>query len=353
MFKHVKPLALLLCLAFVGSVVMEDAYAQRRGSSRSSRPSTSRPSSGSKPKFGSSSSSSSKKPKFGSSSSSSKPKFGSSSKPSTSSSKPKFGSSSSSKKPSAGSSTSSSKPKFGSGSKPSTSQRPSSPGSSRPSTSSSAKTRAAQQATSKRKYEETKRATAPPKPSYTNSHGKTVNVRRDSATVKSIRSRPSSYYTPAAREQRVTVHVSNHYSHPYSYYHSQPYYYVGGGYSSAFWYMMMEWNAERRARWLYHNRSNIDSAAYQRGIQDAEVQARLAALEAQNTPRNTDYVDPEFADNPDMQYSQEYIEAAYNPTVVASSGNAGAAGTAFVWIIVIFVGVIAVWFVMTKLRWGN
>jgi len=115
---------------------------------------------------------------------------------------------------------------------------------------------------------------------------------------------------------------------------------------------MSEWSAERRAMWLYNNRSNIESSAYQRGAQDAEVQARLAALEAQGTAPNPDYVDPELADNPDIQYSQEYIEAAYNPTVVASSGGSGA-GDAFVWVLVIFVGIVAVWFVATQLKWGK
>ena len=116
--------------------------------------------------------------------------------------------------------------------------------------------------------------------------------------------------------------------------------------------MMMEWSAQRRATWFYHNRSNIDTAAYNRGVQDTEVQQRLAALEAGGTARNTDYVDSEMADNPGMQYSQDYIEAAYNPTVI-SSGRGSAAGTVFVWICVIAFGFVAVWFVSTKLKFGK
>ena len=126
---------------------------------------------------------------------------------------------------------------------------------------------------------------------------------------------------------------------------------MGGGYSSAYWYMMMEWSAQRRAMWFYNNRSNISASAYQRGVQDAEVQQRLAALEAGGTAPNADYVDPEMADNPGMQYSQDYVEAAYNPTVVASSGSG--AGSAFMWIVVIFIGIVAIWFVATKLKWGT
>lgn len=309
MLKQCKALAIVVCLMFIGSMVVEDAFAQRRGTS------SSRPTSGSKPKFGSSSS----KPKAGSSTSSKKPKFGSgSSKPSTGSSRPATGS----RKPTTGST--------------------------------SSKARANQQAASKRKYETTSKATAPAKTSYTSSSGKTVKVRKDSATVSRMRSRPSSYYTPAARTTRHTTYITTHnYNHGYGWYHSQPYYGMGGGYSSAYWYMMMEWSAQRRATWFYHNRSNIDAAAYQRGVQDTEVQQRLAALEAGGAARNGDYVDPEMADNPGMQYSQDYVEAAYNPTVVANTGGGSAAGTVFVWMLVIVFGFVAVWFVSTKLKFGN
>lgn len=116
--------------------------------------------------------------------------------------------------------------------------------------------------------------------------------------------------------------------------------------------MMMEWSAQRRATWFYNNQGNISSSAYQRGVQDTEVQQRLAALEAGGAARNTDYVDPEMADNPGMQYSQDYVEAAYNPTVVASSGGS-AAGSTLMWIFVICLGICGIWFVSTKLRWGK
>lgn len=113
----------------------------------------------------------------------------------------------------------------------------------------------------------------------------------------------------------------------------------------------MEWSAERRARWLYHNRYNIESSAYQRGMQDAQVAAQLRALEAQKLARNTDYVDPEFSDDPGMMYSQEYVEAAYNPTVLSPSGST--ALTVLLWIVVISVVGFGIFFLMTKVRFGR
>lgn len=171
---------------------------------------------------------------------------------------------------------------------------------------------------SKRTYELQAKASSPPKSTYTTKDGKEVKINTADKTVTEIRNKPSTYFEPATRRNRIDVHVTNyHYSHPYDWYHSRPYYYVGGGYSSAFWWMMMEWDAERRANWLYHNRHVIEQSAYQRGLQDAEVQRRIAALEARNAPRQERYVDPEFKDNPLDMYDDNYIEAAYNPTVRA------------------------------------
>ncbi len=92
-----------------------------------------------------------------------------------------------------------------------------------------------------------------------------------------------------------------------------------GPYSGVFWWMMMEWSADRRANWLYHNQARISSEAYADVARDAEVQKRLAALEAQKGPRDSNYVDPEFKEHPTDVYAQKYVEAAYNPVPMQSS----------------------------------
>ena len=167
--------------------------------------------------------------------------------------------------------------------------------------------------------------------------------------MKTIRSKPSSYYTPQQRETRYTTVINNyHYSQPYSWYYNQPHYYVGGGYSSAFWWIMMtEWSAERRAMWLYHNQTSIERDAYERGMKDAAVAAELAKLKAQNVAVNPDYVDKDFTDNPDLMYSQEYVEAAYNPTVVPPAE----VNLTVLWVIlgVIVVGAV-VYFVVFRMK---
>ena len=146
----------------------------------------------------------------------------------------------------------------------------------------------------------------------------------------------------------MDVHVNHyHYSHPYSWYYSQPTIYVGGGYSSSFWWMMSEWSAERRAMWLYNHQNVIERDAYERGMRDAAVAARVAELRAGNTPVNSDYVDPEFVDDPGMMYTQEHVEAIYNPHV------AGLDLWPLFWLAIIILFCLAIYVLVFKVRWGD
>ena len=111
----------------------------------------------------------------------------------------------------------------------------------------------------------------------------------------------------------------------------------------------MEWDASRRARWLYNNQSNIESSAYQKGMQDAAVAAEIARLKTQGAA-DPNYIDKEFADNPDLMYDQDYVEAAYNPTV---QPQRSAAGTLFKRVIILSVLGVVGYFLVFKMRWGK
>lgn len=194
--------------------------------------------------------------------------------------------------------------------------------------------------------------------------GRTVKVDAQSKAVNDLRDRPSSYIQPEERQRRIVNHVTVYnYSHPYDYYWGRPVGYGIGPYSLGFWWMMMEWNANRRAEWLYHNQSRISAEAYADAARDADVQRRLAALEAEKKPRNNDYVDPEFEENPSDQYDQDYVEAAYNPTEMPAAAASAASEPAvvqshsgfgtFLWSLVLTVGTLAgVWWLVFRKRWG-
>lgn len=226
------------------------------------------------------------------------------------------------------------------------------------------KARANKEARSERKYEESVKATQPPKPTYKTPDGKEEKIRTDSKVTEQIRNQPSQIVQPEYRQKVTVEHVHTYrYPHTYDYYRSQPVVYVGGGYSSAFWWMMMDWDAQRRAEWLYHNRENIRADAYQQGLRDAEVNRRIAEMEARRVTVNRDYVDPEFNKNPALMMDDQYIENVYNPKPVVyptapvspqPSGPVDTSGVEYVFYvigIILLIGV-GVWFV-TNVRWGK
>ncbi len=236
----------------------------------------------------------------------------------------------------------------------SSSKTASNPTSSRPAVgSTSVKAQTQRRVESRQAYITTQRATAPPR-SEAMVGGHTVKVDTSSPVVTQLRERPSTYIQPAVRQERFVQHVTvYHYAHPYDYYWGRPVGYGIGPYSGGFWWMMMEWNAQRRADWLYHNQARLSAEAYADGLRDAEVQQRIAALEAQRLPRDVNYVDPEFASDPTDQYDQNYVEAAYNPTVMpAQSGGGSGVGTALWWLFGLgAAGAIA--YVVFNVRWGK
>lgn len=114
--------------------------------------------------------------------------------------------------------------------------------------------------------------------------------------------------------------------------------------------MMAEWDAERRARWLYNHQNVIERDAYERGMRDAAVAQRVAELKAQNSQIDPDYVDPEFAKDPSLMYTQDHIEAVYNPEVATDNSGAG------IVLLVILGGVVlcvAAYVLVFHIRWGK
>ena len=216
------------------------------------------------------------------------------------------------------------------------------------------KARANREENSRQKYQRELQASQPPKESYKTKSGKEVKISKDDPVVKNIRNKPSEYFEPAQRRQRIDVHVHQHYRHPYDYYCNQPYYHVGGGYSSAFWWMMMEWSAERRAMWFYHNRDRISQEAYLAGMRDAQVAQQISLLEAKRHARQPGYVDPEFANNPYDMYDDEFIEASYNPRAhVQQHADDDTAGAVLLWILGIAVVGCVVYVLFFRLRFGR
>lgn len=107
-----------------------------------------------------------------------------------------------------------------------------------------------------------------------------------------------------SRPQRLEQHYKN-----YNTYNNLPPVNVGGGYSSIFWYSMInEWDYQRRAIWLYNHQKTIDAALYQQELaKNAALKAEIDRLNAANTPINPNYVDAEYVGKEDLMLANSNV----------------------------------------------
>jgi hypothetical protein len=118
-------------------------------------------------------------------------------------------------------------------------------------------------------------------------------------------------------------------------------------YSNVFWWWLLSRSLEDRAYWAYNHRQSMDEARYRDLLaHDANLEARIHQLEAEQAPRDPAYR-PENID-PDLMYSDSYVDAVYNP-----QPRPTAPGHALSTVLIVL-GVLAliIWLVFYK-RWGG
>jgi hypothetical protein len=131
-------------------------------------------------------------------------------------------------------------------------------------------------------------------------------------------------------------------------------------YSSWFWYWLLDQSLEQRALWAYHHRATMAEARYRELLaRDAQLEARIRELERQDVSRDPTYRPGDI--DPDLMYSDAYVDAVYNPQPkvaqrAAEASPRGGFGTAArtLLIIVAVLGVLClgIWLVFFK-RWGG
>jgi hypothetical protein len=118
-------------------------------------------------------------------------------------------------------------------------------------------------------------------------------------------------------------------------------------YSNLFWWWLLDRSLDERAYWAYNHWQAMDERRYRDLLaHDANLEARIGQLEAQHVPRDPTYR-PDNID-PDLMYSNSYVEAAYNP-----QPRVTAPLRALVTVLIVL-GVLAliIWLVFYK-RWGG
>jgi len=165
--------------------------------------------------------------------------------------------------------------------------------------------RASKEAASKQEYTRFKDSQAPPVIAHNDSPGSGAGSYRASPPPLASN---RGYYIPdygtlSTRSVRIYNVFNPYVTRPVVYYHDP--------YSSLFWWWLLDRSLDDRAWWAYHHRYDMDPDRYQALLmQDAQLQARVSALEAQQAPRDPNYV-PNGVDR-DLMYSDQYIARAYN-----------------------------------------
>jgi hypothetical protein len=82
-------------------------------------------------------------------------------------------------------------------------------------------------------------------------------------------------------------------------------------YNSFFWWWLLDRSLDDRAYWAYHHRHDMDPARYQALVaENRELETRIDQLEAQQVPRDPNYVPPNV--DRDLMYSDQYVARAHS-----------------------------------------
>lgn len=162
-----------------------------------------------------------------------------------------------------------------------------------------------------RTQSQVKRAGATPKPAIRTSSGKTIKVAGTPAAAKVRSMPPERFNTRSSRReaqfssippaQRTTV-INNYGGSTF-----------GDPFSGLFMYSLLSMSLHQQSM-FHHNHWDSYSAQRREALirENAQLEAELAALKGK--PRDPNFV-PEGVD-PDLIYSDEFVNAAYNPTPV-------------------------------------
>jgi hypothetical protein len=145
-----------------------------------------------------------------------------------------------------------------------------------------------------------------PKPNYRTPGGAVKPIEPSAPEVKYVRKviTPEIWRT---RPMRLDRYYRPYFGYPVVVYNDP--------YNSWFWYWLLAQSLNSQANWAYHHRYTMDQRRYDDLLsRNAELAARVKQLEQSNTARDTSYT-PAGLD-PDLMYSDDYVDAAYNPREV-------------------------------------
>jgi hypothetical protein len=180
-----------------------------------------------------------------------------------------------------------------------------------------------------------------PKESYTDRGGVTRTIDPKDRKIEYLRGELNNERWQN-RQWRQQQFFGPYYSYPVVVYHDP--------YSYFFWWWLLDRSLDERAYWAYHHRQSIDDARYRELLaRDANLEARIHQLEAQNLPRDPTYRPSNI--EPDLMYSNSYVEAVYNPQPTATARGHAVRAMIMVFMVLVLIS-LTIWLVFYK-RWGS
>lgn len=113
------------------------------------------------------------------------------------------------------------------------------------------------------------------------------------------------------------------------------------------WILSDAMNTHDRAAWMYHHQSEMDQARYREMLsKDAKLQAEIDQLKAQNVKPDSGYIPTQMAENPDLMFNKEFVDASVAETATVNVEKF--IGSLFAALLVISIIVIAAYFFFIK-----
>lgn len=118
-------------------------------------------------------------------------------------------------------------------------------------------------------------------------------------------------------------------------YQARPAVVYGDPYAPMWTYFLLDKGTDVAALWLFHHSTSVDAARRDAMYaQNAELRARVAALERQGVKRDPTW-QPAGVD-PDLAYNDGFVTAGYNPTPKEAEEHEGGGGVP-AWLVVVLV----------------
>jgi hypothetical protein len=165
------------------------------------------------------------------------------------------------------------------------------------------------------------KATAP-KSTFTTSTGQTVSIKPNDKKVETIRTITNEQYV--TRNVRVTNFYGPTYGSPipqsYSVFQHDPLYNVW------FWMWLTDRNRCPSSDYYdhcYNHRNSISDSEWKELVKkDAQLEAKMEQMEKERKGvRDESYRPAQFKDNPDLMYTDSYVDASINPVPVTPVAN--------------------------------